>query len=331
MQGKVVVLGAGAWGTALAIVLARGDHDVTLCPRRLEQYLELNTTRENIAYLPGIRLPPALRLDTDWRAALREAATVVMAIPSRYARDTLASVADAIPSSARIVSVTKGIEHESLRTMTQMIAELTGRETGIAALSGPGFAAEIARGKPAALVVAACNESVAADVRDQFAVRPLRVYSSSDVIGVELGGTIKNVIAIAAGISDGLELGSSARAALITRGLAEMTRLSVAAGARRETLSGLAGLGDMILTCCGELSRNRALGLAIARGQSLPLLVPGHPVAEGMANSQAISALAAQLHVEMPIVTAVSRILYEGAPVIAMVDELLSRQLKAEF
>jgi glycerol-3-phosphate dehydrogenase (NAD(P)+) len=254
-----------------------------------------------------------------------------MAIPSRYARVTLAEVAYAIPRAATIVSVTKGIERESLLTMTQMIAGLTGREAGIAALSGPGFAAEIARGKPAALVAAAHDDRLAANVRDQFAVRPLRVYSSNDVTGVELGGTIKNIIAIAAGISDGLELGASARAALITRGLAEMTRLAVAAGARRETLSGLAGLGDMILTCCGELSRNRALGIAIAKGRPLTSPSLGRPVAEGMANAQSIGVLAARLQVEVPIVAAVCRILYEGAPVTAMVDELLSRQLKTEF
>ena len=331
MAAKVVVLGAGAWGSALAITLARGGDDVTLCPRRIEHCAVLSAARENIAYLPGVALPPSMHLSADWPASLQGAAMVVMAIPSGYARAMLAPVAGEIPRDATIISVTKGIERESLRTMTQMISELTGRDAGIAVLSGPGFAAEIARGKPAALVAAARDDSVAAKVRNQFAVRPLRTYSSNDVIGVEFGGTIKNVIAIAAGISDGLELGSSARAALITRGLAEMTRLAAAAGARRETLSGLAGLGDMILTCCGELSRNRALGLAVGRAQSLPVPAPGRPVAEGIANAESISALAARLQIEMPIVRAVNRILYERAPVIAMVDELLSRELKAEF
>ena len=326
-----MILGAGAWGSALAITLARGGHDVTLCPRRVEHCAELIAAHENNAYLPGVELPRSVRLSADWQVSMDEAATVVMAIPSRYARASLVQVAEAIPRAATIVSVTKGIERESLLTMTQMIAELTGREDGIAALSGPGFAAEIARGKPAALVAAARNDREAANIRDRFAIRPLRVYSSNDITGVELGGTIKNIIAIAAGISDGLELGASARAALITRGLAGMTRLAVAAGARRETLSGLAGLGDMILTCCGELSRNRALGIAIARGRPQTPSAPGHPVAEGVANAQAIYALAARLGVEVPIVAAVNRILYEGAPVIAMVDELLSRQLKAEF
>jgi glycerol-3-phosphate dehydrogenase (NAD(P)+) len=331
LTGKIVVLGAGAWGTALAITLARGGHDVTLCPRRFEQCAALRAARENVPYLPGVAFPGSLNLSADWPASLRDVATAVMAIPSRFARATLAPVASALPPSATIVSVTKGIERETLLTMTQMSAELTGRQSSVAVLSGPGFAAEIARGKPAALVVAAHDDHLAASVRDIFAVRPLRVYSSTDVTGVELGGTIKNVIAIAAGISDGLELGSSARAGLITRGLAEMIRLAVAAGAQSKTLSGLAGLGDMILTCCGDLSRNRALGLAVARGQALAPSPPEAPVAEGMANAQAIRALAARLHVEMPIVGAVCRILYEGAPVNAMVSELLSRQLKAEF
>ena len=326
-----MVLGAGAWGTALAITLARGGHDVTLCPRRLEQCAVLSAARENLSYLRGVQFPRSLNLSADWTVSLRGATTVVMAIPSRYARATLAPVASALPPSATIVSVTKGIESETLLTMTQMLAEITERQASVAVLSGPGFAAEIARGKPAALVVAAHDDRLAASMRDQFAVRPLRVYSSTDVTGVELGGTIKNVIAIAAGISDGLELGSSARAALITRGLAEMTRLAIAAGARRETLSGLAGLGDMILTCCGELSRNRTLGLAIARGESAAPSPSEAPVAEGMANAQAVRELAARMSVEMPIVGAVCRILYEGAPVNAMVDELLSRQLKAEF
>ncbi|MGH8336037.1 MAG: NAD(P)H-dependent glycerol-3-phosphate dehydrogenase, partial [Gammaproteobacteria bacterium] len=212
MAGSVVILGAGAWGTALAVTLARGGYDVTLCPRRIEHCAELSAVRENAAYLAGVALPSTLRLSANWPGALRDAATIVMAIPSRHARATLAPIAEAIPRTATIVSVTKGIEGESLLTMTQMIAELTGREAGIAALSGPGFAAEIARGKPAALVAAAHDDRVAALVRDQFAVRPLRVYSSNDVTGVELGGTIKNIIAIAAGISDGLEFGSSARA-----------------------------------------------------------------------------------------------------------------------
>jgi glycerol-3-phosphate dehydrogenase (NAD(P)+) len=235
-----------------------------------------------------------------------------------------------------IVSVTKGIEPDTLLTMSAMLEELTGggaeaRAGRVAVLSGPGFAAEVARGKPAALVAAARDDAIAARVQELFALRPLRVYRSSDVVGVELGGAVKNVVAIAAGICDGLDLGSSARAALITRGLAEMMRLAAAASSRRETLAGLAGLGDLVLTCTGDLSRNRALGFRIAKGEPLAPPADGVPVAEGAANAVAIRALAARIGVEMPIVSAVCRVLYEAAPANAMVEELLSRQLKAEF
>jgi glycerol-3-phosphate dehydrogenase (NAD(P)+) len=240
-----------------------------------------------------------------------------------------------------IVSVTKGIELDTLLTMTAMLREVIGSAGGagdaspaadrVAALSGPGFAAEVARGKPAALVAAARDATVAARAQALFAVRPLRVYSSSDVVGVELGGAVKNVIAIAAGISDGLDLGSSARAALITRGLAEMMRLVEAAGGSRETMAGLAGLGDLVLTCTGGLSRNRALGFKIGSGEHTEDYHEGRPVAEGVANASALRALAVRLGVEMPIVSAVARILYEAAPANAMVEELLSRELKAEF
>jgi glycerol-3-phosphate dehydrogenase (NAD(P)+) len=230
-----------------------------------------------------------------------------------------------------LISVTKGIEPESLLTMSRMLARLAPQVAQIAALSGPGFAPEVARGRPAALVAAADDESVAARVQRMFAGRPLRVYRSTDILGVELGGAIKNVIAIAAGISDGLCLGSSARAALITRGLAEMMRLAEAAGARRETMAGLAGLGDLVLTCTGDLSRNRSLGIALARGDAPPAHREATPVAEGASNARTVRAIAARLGVEMPIVDAVARVLYEAAPASAMVEELLSRELKAEF
>ncbi len=340
---KVTILGAGAWGTALAVTIARGGTTVTLGVHRRSHLEIMRASGENANYLPGIKLPTALELIDDWSAAVRDADTIVMAVPSRFARAAIAPIARAIPATAMIVSVTKGIESDTLLTMTAMIREVIANAgvagtaatapaaDRVAALSGPGFAAEVARGKPAALVAAAHDEGIAARVQALFAVRPLRVYSSSDVVGVELGGAVKNVIAIAAGISDGLDLGSSARAALITRGLAEMMRLAAAAGARGETMAGLAGLGDLVLTCTGDLSRNRALGFRIGRGEAAPELVDGAPVAEGVANALAISKLAARLRVEMPIVMAVCRVLYEAAPAKAMVEELLSRQLKAEF
>jgi glycerol-3-phosphate dehydrogenase (NAD(P)+) len=368
-MSKVAILGAGAWGTALAVTLARGGGNaVTLAVRRAALLEALRTSGENAAYLPGIALPATIELIDDWSAAVRDADTIVMAVPSRFARAAIAGIADAIPAIATVVSVTKGIERDTLLTMTAMLREVIGGawsaggargsrapsaagvsaseanagDAGkasdsalagdrVAALSGPGFAAEVARGKPAALVVAARDDAVAARVQMLFAVRSLRVYRSNDVTGVELGGAVKNVIAIAAGIGDGLDLGSSARAALVTRGLAEMMRLARAAGGRTETMAGLAGLGDLVLTCTGEFSRNRALGLRIAQGESIPAAADGTPVAEGAANALAIRALATRIGVEMPIVEAVYRVLYEAAPAKAMVEELLSRQLRAEF
>ena len=244
-------------------------------------------------------------------------------------------IGPALGADAMLISVTKGIESDSLKTMTAMLAEVAPAMRKLAVLSGPAFAAEVARGKPAAMVAASLDEAVSRAVQELFASRTLRVYRSLDVGGVELAGAAKNVIAIAAGISDGLGLGSSARAALITRGLAELIRLGLRAGAHAETIYGLAGLGDLSLTCTGDLSRNRALGLKIGRGETVVGGVvdssPGHPVAEGAFNALSIRRLAERLGVEMPIVTAVCRVLYEGAPANAMVDELLNRELKAEF
>ena len=330
------ILGAGAWGTALAVMLARGGTRTTLCVRRQAQLDAILRARENSTYLPGIALPDNLQLSADWRAAAASADVLVLAVPSAYARAALTPIADAIRDRAIVVSATKGIENGTLQTMTQMIAEVAPRHANAAVLAGPGFAAEVARGLPAALVAAAHDEAVSRRVQELFAARSLRVYSSIDVTGVELCGAVKNVIAIASGVSDGLGLGSSARAAVITRGLAEIMRLVDAAGGRRETAAGLAGLGDLVLTCTGDLSRNRAAGLAFARGErpqidAPPPVAGGKAIAEGIPNSRSVLALANKLGVEMPIVSAVYRSLYEGQAPNAMVEELLSRGLKAEF
>lgn len=331
----IAVLGAGAWGTALAAGLARGGHRVTLCARRADHLAAMRERRENTAYLPGVALPESIELSDRWAETAGASAAVVMAVPSHFARAAMTPVGPAIGANATLVSVTKGIEDGSLKTMTAMLAEVAPAVRRLAVLSGPSFAAEVARGKPAAVVAAARDEAVSRAVQELFASRALRVYRSVDVDGVELAGAAKNVIAIAAGIGDGLGLGSSARAALITRGLAELTRLGLRAGARAETIYGLAGLGDLVLTCTGDLSRNRALGLKIGRGEAvaggLASASPGHPVAEGISNARSIRSLAGRLGVETPIVTAVCRVLYEGAPANAMVDELLRRELKAEF
>ena len=335
-MSTIAVLGAGAWGTALAAGLARGGgHRVTLCARRADHAAAMRERRENVAYLPGVALPESIELSERWAEVARASETVVMAVPSRFARAAMTPIGPALGADATLVSVTKGIEGDSLKTMTAMLAEVAPAVKRLAVLSGPSFAAEVAHGKPAAVVAAAREEAVSRSVQQLFASHTLRVYRSVDVDGVELAGAAKNVIAIAAGVSDGLGLGSSARAALITRGLAELTRLGLRAGARAETIYGLAGLGDLVLTCTGDLSRNRALGLRIGQGESAAVIAAsapaGHPVAEGVSNARSINTLAERMSVEMPIVAAVCRVLYEGAPANAMVDELLSRELKAEF
>jgi len=334
-MSTIAVLGAGAWGTALAAVLARAAHRVTLCTRRADHLAAMRARRENADYLPGVALPESIELSDRWAEAAGASDAVLMAVPSRFARAAMTPVGPALGADAMLISVTKGIEEGSLKTMTAMLAEVAPVAKRLAVLSGPSFAAEVARGKPAAVVAAARDEAVSRAVQDLFASRTLRVYRSVDVDGVELAGAAKNVIAIAAGISDGLGLGSSARAALITRGLAELTRLGLRAGARAETIYGLAGLGDLVLTCTGDLSRNRALGLKIGQDESVAGIAasapPGHPVAEGVSNARSISRLAERMGIEMPIVAAVCRVLYEGAPANAMVEELLNRELKAEF
>ena len=334
-MSTIAVLGAGAWGTALAVSLARQRHRVTLCARRADHLSAMRARRENASYLPGVALPESIELSDRWAVAAGASEVVLMAVPSRFARAAMTPVGLALGAGTTLVSVTKGIEDDSLKTMTAMLAEAAPTVKRLAALSGPSFAAEVARGKPAAVVAAARDEAVSRSVQELFASRSLRVYRSTDVDGVELAGAAKNVIAIAAGISDGLGLGSSARAALITRGLAELARLVLRAGARAETIYGLAGLGDLVLTCTGDLSRNRSLGLRIGQGETAASAsganASGHPVAEGASNAHSIRRLAERMGVEMPIVTAVCRVLYEGAPANAMVDELLSRELKAEF
>jgi len=334
MAGTTAILGAGAWGTALAVILARQGHRTVLGARRGDLRNELVRSRENAAYLPGIMLPQQVELADSWPDAVAHASVIVMAIPSRYARSLMTQIASAIRPESILVSATKGIEETSLATMTAMLAEVAPTARAYATLSGPGFAAEVARGKPAALVVASTDEAAAHEVQNLFASPALRVYRSADVLGVELAAAAKNVIAIAAGISDGLDLGSSARAAVITRGLAEIARLVEAAGGKRETVMGLAGLGDLVLTCTGDLSRNRSLGMKIGRegGFKLPAIhEEGRPVAEGIVNARSVKQLSQRHGIEMPIVDAVYRALYEAEPPKAMVDELLSRALKSEF
>ena len=326
---RVAVVGGGSWGTTLAVHLVKTGHDVTLLVRDAARRDDLRARRENPRYLPGVALPATLQIDTDF-ASVRGAAMAVVAIPSESFRMACRDLASAVGAGAALVSATKGLEIDTLRRMT----EVAGEEAPgwpAAVLSGPSFALEVALGQPTAVVVAAADAAVAEAVQQAFANARFRVYSSDDVVGVELAGALKNVIAIAAGIVDGLGYGQNTVAALITRGLAEIARLGVALGGRPETFSGLAGLGDLVLTATGDLSRNRRLGQALGSGKSLDVAVRETiMVAEGVRTTRAACALAARVRVEMPIAEQMRAVLYEGRSPREAVDALMIRSLKRE-
>jgi glycerol-3-phosphate dehydrogenase (NAD(P)+) len=328
------VLGGGAWGTALAAHLARSGQAPRLWMRDPERARALNATRENREYLQGVALPEALRATADLGEAA-EADILLVAIPSAHCRAFYTGLRPLLPAGARLVSAVKGIETATLRRMTEVAAEcLPGHEVSV--LSGPSFALEVAREQPTTVVVAARDLAFAEQVQRLLSTRTLRAYSSEDVVGVEMGGALKNVIAIAAGIVDGLGYGQNTAAALVTRGLAEMTRLATSLGARAETLYGLAGLGDLVLTCTGGLSRNRRVGQALGRGlslaQALEALGGGaaHQVAEGVGTTPAACALAERQGVEMPIAFQMRAVLRAEKAPRAAVDELMLRSLKRE-
>ncbi|HWR78238.1 MAG TPA: NAD(P)H-dependent glycerol-3-phosphate dehydrogenase [Thiobacillus sp.] len=327
---KLSVLGAGAWGTALAASWAP-HHEVTLWGRNAAELDALHTQRVNTRYLPDCPLPDTLRFNPDFDRVVDEADLVVIAVPSSGLRPTLVALATH-PELPPLVWVCKGFEHGSRKLPHQLVAELlpTHKQTGV--LSGPSFAQEVAHGYPTALTLASHDNALAQRLAATLSSHRLRIYAHDDVIGVEVGGALKNVMAIAAGICDGLQLGHNARAALITRGLAEMTRLGVRLGGHFETFMGLSGLGDLILTTTGDLSRNRQVGLRLARGQALDAILAelGH-VAEGVTTAREVAALAEELGVDMPITRAVCQMLFEGLPAAQAVDTLLNREIKAEF
>jgi glycerol-3-phosphate dehydrogenase (NAD(P)+) len=327
---RCAVVGGGAWGTALADLLARNGQDTVLWAREADVVEEINARHVNRRFLAGINLAPGLRATTDMCVAVEGAALVVYVAPSHVLRGVAASGASAVPANAVLAVATKGIEGESFALMTDVVAQaVPGRH--VVALSGPSFAAEVAARQPTAVVAASEHREAAELVQRGLSSAEFRVYTHDDVTGVELGGALKNVMAVATGILDGLGLGFNARAALITRGLAEMTRLGVALGARPATFAGLAGLGDLVLTCTGSLSRNRAVGVEIGQGRPLDeVLSARETVAEGVVNTRSARALAARLDVEMPIVEAVHGILFEGRPVRPAVAELMTRALRAE-
>ncbi|MFN3750547.1 MAG: NAD(P)H-dependent glycerol-3-phosphate dehydrogenase [Thiobacillus sp.] len=327
---KLAVLGAGAWGTALATTWC-AQHAVTLWGRNVHEIDAMRSARVNARYLPDCPLPADLRLDADLDAAVADADVIVVAVPSGGLRSTLAALArrGTLPP---VVWVSKGFEPGSRKLPHQLVAECLPAQRAAAVLSGPSFALEVARGYPTALTLASDDDALARQLAEALSSHRLRLYAHDDVIGVEIGGALKNVMAIAAGICDGLGLGHNARAALITRGLAEMTRLGVRLGGRFETFMGLSGLGDLVLTTTGDLSRNRQVGLGLARGQALDALLAelGH-VAEGVTTAREVDALASELGVDMPITRTVCRVLFEALPAADAVDALLHRELRPEF
>ena len=327
---SVAVLGAGSWGTTLADLLARKGHRVRLWAYEPEVVEAVNRSHENPVFLPGVTLAGGLVADADARAAVREAEVIVSAPPSHALRAVLSRLGDAVPPGTLVVSATKGIETDTLALMSAVIGECL-PAARVAAISGPSFAAEVCQGQPTAVVAAAAEAATARDAQQVFATPTFRVYSNEDVIGVELAGALKNVIAIAAGILEGLGLGHNPRAALITRGLAEITRLGVAMGADPLTFAGLAGMGDLVLTATGGLSRNRALGVALAQGESFESYRAAHrSVAEGANASLAGAALGRRHGVELPITQQVCDVLFRGKPAREGVAELMTRELKSE-
>ena len=329
---RIAVLGGGSWGTALADVLARNGHDVEIWVRRPESAEEITERATNERYLPGASLTPSLRASTSLAHVLQDADFVLSACPSHAVREVLA---EAVPhiDDAVVISASKGIEIGSDLRMSQVIEETLGESAAarIVVLSGPSFADELVRGLPSAMVAASAPEVAARAVQGIFQNPSLRIYTGTDVVGTELGGALKNVIALAAGISDGIELGSNARAALITRGLAEMTRLAVHLGANEATLAGLAGLGDLVLTCTGDSSRNRTVGLAIGRGRDpKEVLDEMEQVVEGVRTARAARELSRRVGVELPITQGVYSILYDGMEPRDVLASLMSREPKPE-
>jgi glycerol-3-phosphate dehydrogenase (NAD(P)+) len=332
MTHRIGVLGSGSWGTALAVHLSHTGHDVRLWARDAALAASMAHSRENRTYLPGVSLPAALTPTGDMAAALDAAQFVVVAVPSHGVREVARVAAAYLPPACSIVSATKGLEEGSLLRMSEVLQRELPDAGEIVVLSGPSFASELARGLPTALVAAGASSAIVEAVMSHFRSPALRLYGSGDVIGVELGGALKNIIAIAAGVVEGLGLGHNALAALITRGLAELSRLAVALGAQRDTLSGLAGLGDLVLTCTGDLSRNRRVGLSLAKGESLKQILAGTKmVAEGVRTTEAALALSARHGIELPIAREMSAVLAGRTDPQTAIRNLMGRKQKLEL
>jgi glycerol-3-phosphate dehydrogenase (NAD(P)+) len=327
---RAAVIGAGAWGTALADLLTRNGQNVTLWAYEADVVQSINTRHENARFLADATLHEGLHATSDLAAAVRDAPVVLFVTPSHVLRGIARTAAQSVDIGATVVVASKGIERESLALMTEVVAEeMPGR--AVVGLSGPSFAREVVQRQPTAVVAASRQANASTRVQQALSSDAFRVYTHHDVVGVELGGSLKNVMAIATGMAEGLGLGYNPRAALITRGLAEMTRLGVALGADPLTFAGLAGIGDLVLTCTGALSRNRQLGMEIGQGKRLDeSLAARETVAEGVYTTQSAYALAAREEIEMPIVAAVYRILFEGSDPRRAIGELMTRELRAE-
>lgn len=325
-MSRISILGAGAWGTALALSLARRrGHDLCLWCHSPGLADQLTEAGENLPYLPGFTLPPQIHITSDLARAIFEADILLCVTPSQHLRDIITRAAPVFTPNQIIVSASKGIEETTFLRMSEVIASIT--ENPCAVLSGPSFAQEVAAGVPTAIVAAATDPKIAVTIQREFSSPTLRIYTNDDVIGVELGGALKNVIALAAGVVNGLNLGHNSAAALITRGIAEMTRLAVACGGRRETLAGLSGIGDLVLTCTGALSRNRAVGFELGRGSKLPDILAGMggKVAEGVRSTAAALGLAVRYGVEMPITEQVDAILHRNKKPSDAIRDLMNR------
>ena len=334
-MSRIVVLGSGAWGTAIALTLCRrGGHEVTLWAHSEDEARVIGSARENTLFLPGIPLPSDLAITAD-QTPIAAAEIVVSVVPSEFLRSTLQRIKGQLHNGQFIVSATKGVEKSTHLRMTQVISQVlepAGILVAIGTLSGPSFAIEVAQGQPTAITVAFSDLQIAQFIQQEFGSEALRIYTSSDVIGVELGGALKNVIAIAAGVAVGMGLGHNSTAALITRGIAEITRLAVACGGRRETLAGLSGVGDLVLTCTGSLSRNRTVGRALGQGRKLPEILEslGGKVAEGVLTTRAALELAREHGIEMPITEQMELILEEGKDPREAIRQLMLRPGKGE-
>ena len=325
-MSRIAVLGAGAWGTALTISLARrGGHDLVLWSHSPTLAESMTETGRNSLYLPNATVPAGVHITSDLPGAIFEADILLCVTPSQHLRGVMGEIAPLLTRNQVILSASKGIEDTSFLRMSQVIASITSNPVGV--LSGPSFAQEVAVGSPTAIVAAASDGILAQTIQREFTSPSLRVYTNDDIAGVELGGALKNVIALAAGVVCGLELGHNSAAALITRGIAEITRLAVACGGRRQTLAGLSGVGDLVLTCTGGLSRNRAVGIELGKGRQLPDILAGlhGKVAEGIRSTTAALGLAARYGVEMPITEQMAAILHQGKSPKDAIRELMTR------